>query len=208
MTYADKPFSQACEENKIPIRDVLSGHLAECRTLLEIGSGTGQHAVFFAAAFPHIVWQTSDVRASLPGIRLWLAEARLPNLPPPLALDVADDWPAARFDAVFSANTAHILSADAVAAMMRGVARVLAPGGVFALYGPFNYGGHFTSASNARFELWLKGRDPRSGIKDFEVLDGLARLGGLTLTADHEMPVNNRTLVWRLPEKGGTPAAT
>ena len=193
-----KPFSPACEENKVPIRSVLAQYLGRVRSLLEIGSGTGQHAVFFAAAFPHLHWQASDVPAYLPGIRAWIEEADLANLPPPIALEVTrGPWPDGRFDAVFSANTAHIMAAAEVAAMLRGLPGVLAPGGVFALYGPFNYGGRYTSESNARFDAWLKANDPRSGIKDFEWLDELAREGGLELIADHEMPVNNRTLVWR-----------
>lgn len=194
-----KPFSQACEENKIPILGVLRGYLANARTVLEIGSGTGQHAVFFAAAFPHLVWQASDVPGYLPGIRAWIEEAGLPNLSPPFALEVTGGpWPEDRFDAIFSANTAHIMSETEVAAMLRGLPKVLTLGGTFALYGPFNYGGRYTSESNARFDTWLKANDPRSGIKDFEWLDELAREGGLRLLADHEMPVNNRTLVWRL----------
>lgn len=198
----EKPYSQACDENKVPIAGVLAAYLGAAASLLEIGSGTGQHAVYFAARFPQVRWQASDVPAYLPGIRLWLDEAPLPNLLPPLALDVEGPWPDARFDAVFSANTAHIMSDDSVAAMFRGVPRVLGPGGVFALYGPFNYGGAYTSESNARFDCWLKSRDPQSGIKDFERLDALAQEGGLTLIADHEMPVNNRTLVWQRPHTG------
>ena len=198
MKPVEKPFSQACEENKIPIRDVLSLYLADVTSLLEIGSGTGQHAVFLARNFPHLTWQTSDLREHLPGIRAWLDEAQLPNLPAPTELDVTLNWPQERYSAVFSANSAHIMSEPEVAAMMRGIPGVLRPGGIFALYGPFNYGGRFTSESNARFELWLKGRDPQSGIKDFELLDILARESGLTLVRDHEMPVNNRLLVWEL----------
>jgi cyclopropane fatty-acyl-phospholipid synthase-like methyltransferase len=198
MIHPNKPFSEACEENEAPIRAVLATYLADARTLFEIGSGTGQHAVAFAAAFPWLTWQTSDVADNLPGIRLWIAEAGLPNLPPPLTLDVTGTWPDGRYDAVFSANTAHIMSQPQVEAMLRGVPRALARGGIFALYGPFNYGGDYTSESNARFDRWLKARDPASGIKDFENLDALAREGGLALVRDHEMPVNNRTLVWRL----------
>jgi cyclopropane fatty-acyl-phospholipid synthase-like methyltransferase len=197
MTCTAKPYSQACEENKAPIRDVLAQHLGGARSLLEIGSGTGQHAVYFAAAFPALSWQASDVRENLPGIRQWLADAGLPNLQRPLELDVTGPWPEARFDAIFSANSAHIMSDAQVVAMFRGVPRALAPGGLFFLYGPFNYAGAFTSESNARFDGWLKACDPLSGIKDFEHLDALAREGGMVLVRDHEMPVNNRTLVWR-----------
>ena len=193
-----RPFSQACEENKGPILEVIGPLFAGVRSVLEIGSGTAQHAVAFAAALPHLTWHTSDRRENHPGIRLWIAEAGLENLPPPLDLDVARGaWPEGPFEAVFSANTAHIMSWPEVRAMFRGVARVLTRGGVFALYGPFNRDGRYTSASNARFDRWLKERDRRSGIKDLAVLDALARELGMELVQDHAMPVNNRTLVWR-----------
>ena len=106
----DKPFSPACERNREPILAVLLGRFADRSRVLEIGSGSGQHAVHFAAAMPHLVWQTSDVPAHLPGIRQWLDEAHLPNTPPPQAFDVNGGWPAGRFDAVFSANTLHIMA--------------------------------------------------------------------------------------------------
>lgn len=193
----DKPFSPACEENKRPIREVLARYLDEAKDLLEIGSGTGQHAVYFAAAFPRVRWQTSDVAAHLAGIRQWIEEAALANLPPPIELDVTGCWPDAQYDAVFSANTAHIMSHDEVEAMLRGVSRVLQPNGVFALYGPFNYNGRYTSESNAQFDLWLKQQDPRSCIKDYDALAAIADDVGLAPVGDHEMPVNNWTLVWR-----------
>ena len=133
----DRPFAESCVENRVPIFAVLQPRLCDCRHLLEIGSGTGQHAVYFAADLPHLVWQTSDRAENHPGIMAWLAEAALPNVEPPVDLDVlTDDWPASRFDAVFSANTAHIMSTAAVEAMFRGVGRVLRPGGLFLLYGP------------------------------------------------------------------------
>ncbi len=196
----DKPYSEACEENKRPILDVIRPLLRETRRLLEIGSGTGQHAVFFAAALPHLIWQTSDCARNLPGIRAWLDEAALPNLPPSLMLDVMGPWPDERFDAVFSANTAHIMSEPEVGAMFDGVGRILAEGGYFTLYGPFNIGGRYTSESNARFDAMLRSRDPSMGIRDLDLLIELGRDNGLELTADHPMPVNNRTLVWqRIP---------
>jgi cyclopropane fatty-acyl-phospholipid synthase-like methyltransferase len=193
-----KPFSQACEENRAPIEQVLAGYLASLEgTLLEIGSGTGQHAVAFSRRFPRLTWQTSDLASNLPGIRLWVAEAHRANLPPPIELDVTAVWPNRRFDAVFSANTAHIMSDAQVAAMFRGLAASIVEGGVFLFYGPFNYAGRYTSESNERFDAWLKQRDPRSGIKDFAVLDALARAASMRLVGDHPMPANNRTLVWR-----------
>ena len=206
--FQDKPFSLASEENKAPILAVIEPLFAKSRRVLEIGSGTGQHAVHFAARLPHLIWQTSDVPAHLPGIRLWLAEAQLPNLPEPLGLDVTGDWPAGPFDGVFSANTAHIMGAPEVALMFLGVGRILAPGASFALYGPFSDGGRHTSESNARFDASLKARDPRMGVRDLDDLRVLADRAGLELHADHAMPVNNRTLVWCRLARGNSKQVT
>jgi SAM-dependent methyltransferase len=194
----EKPFSEASERNRVPILAVLVRWLGESRNVLEIGSGTGQHAAYFAAHLPHLAWQPSDVADNLPGIRLWIDEARLPNLQAPLALDVnTGAWPEARYDAVFSANTAHIMSWPEVERMVARAAAALRPGGLFCLYGPFNYAGGFTSESNARFDASLRARDPRMGVRDFEATDALARREGLELVEDNAMPANNRLLVWR-----------
>lgn len=192
-----KPYAEACERNRDPILEVLLEHFADRRRVLEVGSGTGQHAVHFAAALPHLIWQTSDLEGSLPGIGLWLEQARLPNLPPPLALDVFGPWPVARFDAVFTANTLHIMSWAGVRALFAALPGILTENGVLAAYGPFNYGGAFTSPSNAAFDAWLKQRSPVSGIRDFAAVDALAQSAGLRLVEDRAMPANNRTLVWR-----------
>lgn len=197
MSCREKPYSTSCDENREPILAVIAPLFRAARQLLEIGSGTGQHAVFFAAAMPHLVWQTSDVPKHLPGIQCWLEDAALPNLPPPLPLDMNGVWPTGPFDAVFSANTAHIMSATEVALMFAGVGAVLAPGGHFALYGPFNENQCFTSDSNRRFDAWLKARDPQSGLRDRDDLRQLAARHGLTQIDDRAMPVNNRTLIWR-----------
>ena len=195
----NKPFAESCEQNRAPILEVLRSYLHDRRYLLEIGSGTGQHAAYFAPELPHLTWQTSDREESLPGIRAWLADAPSPNLPPPLRLDVsvAADWPDRTYDAIFSANTIHIVSSPGVEAMFAGIGRVAAEDARFLVYGPFNYGGRYTSESNERFDAWLKARDPDSGIKDVDWLSGLAAAAGLVLEADVEMPANNRTLVWR-----------
>jgi len=193
-----KPFSESCEQNKQPILAVLREALAEARTVLEIGSGTGQHAVFFARELPQVSWYTSDQLEYHPGITAWLEEAALANVHGPFELDTRQgEWPALQIDAVFSANTAHIMDWPAVQAMFAGVGRLLPPGGLFCLYGPFNYGGRYSSESNARFDAWLRQRDPASGVRDFDDLDALARAAGLELQRDYEMPANNRTLVWR-----------
>ena len=193
----EKPFSEACERNRGPLLEVLRDALSDCRSVLEIGSGSGQHAVYFASELPHLTWQPSDTPALQAGIQAWLDEAQLPNLLPPIALDVAGNWPARRFDAAFTANTLHIMSWRRVEYFFAGVARVVAPGGPLAVYGPFNYGGAFTSDSNAQFDRWLKSRDPASGIRDFERVCVLAQSQGFALERDIPMPANNRTLLLR-----------
>jgi cyclopropane fatty-acyl-phospholipid synthase-like methyltransferase len=194
----DKPFSESSAENREPILAVLREVFANCSKVLEIGSGTGQHAVYFGAELSHLNWQTADLPQHHAGIRMWLDEATLPNVLAPIALDVnRSDWLDGRYDAVFSANTLHIVSWPEVEKFFAGVGTVLQPGGVLAIYGPFNYNGQFTSPSNARFDQWLKQHDPASGIRDFESVDALARAQNLILQWDIAMPVNNRTLVWR-----------
>lgn len=192
-----KQYSEACDQNRAPILAVLKDELADCHKVLEIGSGTGQHAVYFGRHLPHLSWHTSDVDSSHPGINAWLDEAGLVNVQRPLALDVGNSqWPEHGYDAVFSANTTHIMGWPEVIAMFNGIGNILEPGGVFCLYGPFNYNGKFTSESNERFDNWLKARDPLSGVRNFEDLDALALSNGMVLRRDYEMPVNNRLLIW------------
>ena len=192
-----KPHADACDRNREPILEALRQHFADRHHVLEIGSGTGQHAVYFAAALPQLTWQTSDCEPNLPGIRLWLEEAGLPNLPPPIPLDVTGPWPDARFDAVFTANTLHIMGWAEVRALFAALPQVLTADAVLAAYGPFNYDGRFTSPSNAAFDEWLKQRSAQSGIRDFAAVDELARSIGFALMEDRAMPANNRTLLWR-----------
>lgn len=195
--HVSKPFADSCEQNKGPILDVLRQVFAQPATVLEIGSGTGQHAVFFAEALAHLTWQPSDVAENLPGIELWLRDASLPNVRPPLLLDVARSaWPSGTFDGAFSANTAHIMSWPEVERMFDGVSRVLASGGLFCLYGPFNYHGCYTAPSNERFDQWLRARSPHMGVRDVDDLQQAAGKVGMVLTRDFEMPADNRTLVW------------
>jgi cyclopropane fatty-acyl-phospholipid synthase-like methyltransferase len=192
-----KPYSPACDQNRNPILAVLREHFADRSRVLEIGSGTGQHAVYFAGAMPHLSWQTSDLAENLPGIRLWLDEAALPNTPAPLELDVNGAWPERRFDAVFSANALHIMSWPEVETLFAGLPSVMTKDAKLAIYGPFNYDGCYTSDSNAAFDQWLKSQAPHMGIRDFEAVDKLAQKVGLRLLGDCAMPANNRCLVWQ-----------
>ena len=193
-----KPYAESCEQNREPILAVLREAFADRRRVLEIASGTGQHAVHFGQALPHLAWQTSELPENHAGIQAWLDEAQLCNVLPPLALDVnAADWPAEPVDAIFNANTVHIIAWPAVERMFAGIGRVLGVRGILCLYGPFNYGGEFTSESNARFDVWLKSRDPNSGVRDFAAINLLAEAQGLRLLRDVAMPSNNRTLIWR-----------
>ncbi|MBX9849305.1 MAG: DUF938 domain-containing protein [Rhodocyclaceae bacterium] len=196
--FPHKPFSAACERNRDPILEVLKVHFADRQRVLEVGSGTGQHAVHFAAAMPHLVWQSADRADYLPGIQQWLAEAGLPNTPAPLTLDVNDAWaaPATRFDAIFSANTLHIMGWSEVERFFAQLPIMLAANAVLAIYGPFNYGGRFSSESNAAFDAALRADNPKRGIRDFEAVDALAKGIGFTLIQDYAMPANNRCLVW------------
>lgn len=167
-------------------------------SVLEIGSGTGQHAVFFARNMPHLYWHTSDCEENLPGIQLWIDDAHLENISAPCVLDVLNSkWPEKTTEAVFSANTTHIMSRKQVEAMLSGIGTLLSKGNKFLLYGPFNYNNSYTSESNKRFDEWLQNRDPLSGIRDFEKLNRLAEQAGLVLQEDYEMPANNRLLYWK-----------
>ena len=201
-TTAMKQFSEACIQNREPILSVLRETFAAARHVLEIGSGTGQHAVYFSRHLPHLRWQTSDLEENHAGINAWLHEAALNNTLPPFTLNVTDvSWtestPESTYDGVFSANTTHIMSWPAVQEMFTGIGKLLETDARFCLYGPFNYNGSYTSDSNRRFDIWLKERDPASGIRHFEALNELALSNGMRLETDFEMPVNNRLLVWK-----------
>jgi len=197
MDLDQKPFASSCAENQDPILEILAPVLARASRVLEIGSGTGQHAVYFAAAMPHLRWQCSDVAEYLPGISAWLDEAALPNLPAPIELDVDTAWPDGSFDAAYSANTAHIMSLPQVKQMFTAIGCLLSAGAPFALYGPFSEDGRHTSASNAQFDRYLRQHDPLSGVRDLIDLRRFADAAGLSLEDDRPMPVNNRTLIWR-----------
>lgn len=193
-----RPCSEACERNKEPILRHLRRVLTAPGELLEIGSGTGQHAVHFAAALPHIVWHASDLPANHAGIRAWMDSTPLPNLRGPHVLDVSDErWPLPEVDAAFSANTAHIMHWWQVEAMFAGLGRRLRDGGCFCLYGPFSRAGRHNSDSNAHFDASLRSRDPGMGIRDLDDLEVLAQAHALVLEEEQALPANNRLLLFR-----------
>ena len=188
----------APERNRQPILDVLTRVLPSSGTLLEIASGSGQHAVHFARALPGLVWQPSDLDPdNLASIRAWVVEAALPNLREPIALDVLEPvWDVGRLDACFNANMIHIAPWECCAALFAGLRRHLEPGGVFVLYGPFRIGGAHTAPSNETFDAGLRARDPRWGVRDLEAVVEEAERAGLTLTERVPMPANNQSLVF------------
>ena len=199
----EKPFSQACQNNCAPILEQLRHLLANKQTILEVGSGTGQHAVYFAQHCPHLFWQCSDLPQYHEGINLWIDDT-LPHLPAnnvgrPITFDVTQpQWPQDTFDAVFTANTLHIMGWKSVETFFSRIAELLNPKALLIVYGPMNYNARYTSESNRQFDALLKQRNPLSGIRDFEVLDELANKAGLTLQEDNPMPANNRLVVWSL----------
>jgi Protein of unknown function (DUF938) len=191
-----KPYSQACENNKAPILAVIRKVFSQAVTVWEIGSGTGQHACYFASELPYLVWQPTDVVENLLGINAWREEVQLPNLNMPLVLDVTNPvWPCVKMDAAFTANTLHIMSWQQVEMLFERFQTYLNPLARVCIYGPFNYNGNYTSDSNARFDELLKNRDPLSGIRDFEAVIALAENAGLKLLQDNAMPANNRLFV-------------
>ena len=194
---AIKPHSPSSERNREPILGVLREYFSDRRNVLEIGSGTGQHAVHFAAALPRLTWQSSDRAENLPGIRAWLDEAALPNTPAPLEFDVNGRWPAGPFDAVFSANTLHIMAWPEVQRLFAQLPAVTTDDAVLIIYGPFNNQGRYSSESNAAFDQWLKARSAHMAIRDAEAVDALADVAGFRLLTDIAMPANNRCRVWR-----------
>jgi cyclopropane fatty-acyl-phospholipid synthase-like methyltransferase len=191
------PFSQSCENNKDSILSLLKGYFSAEGRVLEIAGGTGQHAVYFAQNMPWLTWQSSDLPSNVESLNLRIATAQLPTLPLAAPLDVTQaDWQVGAHDYVFSANCLHIMSEQCVVELFAHLDDVITLGGKLCVYGPFKYQGEFTSESNANFDLSLKQRDPRSGIRDFELVNGLAEKAGLALIEDHAMPANNQLLSW------------
>jgi cyclopropane fatty-acyl-phospholipid synthase-like methyltransferase len=192
-----KLFSESCEQNKAPLLEVLQEVFNDRKAVLEIGSGSGQHAVYFAKHLQHLTWQPSDRAENLASIQAWAAEVALTNLQPPIELDVLNQpWNVQTVDAVFTANSLHIMSWDMVEQFFIGLEKVLDTSGKLLIYGPFSYSGKHTSPSNARFDQYLKQQNPLSGVRDFDDLDRLASQRGLTFIKDYPMPANNRCLLW------------
>jgi cyclopropane fatty-acyl-phospholipid synthase-like methyltransferase len=191
------PFSAACERNKGPILEVLRVRFADRAQVLEIGSGTGQHAVHFARALTHLTWHPTEQLTYLADLTERVKAEGSPNLRAPTLLDVRQAvWSVRSVDAIFTANTLHIMSWPEVMALFAGIGSVLAPGGVLGIYGPFRYAGRYTSDSNQEFDRMLQDRDPQSGLRDIQDINSLAEQYGLRLDADHDLPANNRLLVF------------
>lgn len=193
------PFSAACERNKDPILSVIAPYLAQSSMVLEIGSGTAQHAVYFAKAFPDVKWQTSDQAHYVEGIQARLMAEQMDNVIAPVVLDVNQPvWftDKQQFDLIYSANTLHIMSDDDVTAFFNGLSAVTSIGSHLIIYGPFIYQGQFTSDSNAWFDQDLRTRGVGSSIKEFDLVNQLAKQQGFVLQADHAMPANNQCLIW------------
>jgi SAM-dependent methyltransferase len=191
------PFSAACERNKDPILEVLRVRFADRTQILEIGSGTGQHAVYFARQLGHLTWHPTEQLAYLADLTERVKIEGPPNLRVPTLLDVRQAvWPVRGVDALFTANTLHIMSWPEVMALFKGIGTVLAPGGVLCIYGPFRYAGRYTSDSNREFDVMLQERDPESGLRDIEAVSLLADQYGLHLDADFDLPANNRLLAF------------
>jgi SAM-dependent methyltransferase len=191
------PFSAACERNKDPILEVLRVRFAGRTQVLEIGSGTGQHAVYFAQELAHLTWHPTEQLAYLADLTERVKLEGPHNLRVPMLLDVRQAvWPVHGVDAMFTANTLHIMSWPEVMALFNGIGTVLVPGGVLCIYGPFRYAGRYTSDSNREFDQMLQERDPQSGLRDIEAVRPLADQYGLHLVADLDLPANNRLLVF------------
>jgi hypothetical protein len=189
------PFSEACERNQAPILAVLRQAFADRAQVLEIGSGTGQHAVYFAANLAHLTWHPTEQLAYLPDLENRIKQQGGANLRTPTVLDVKQAlWPLRSTDAVFTANTLHIMSWTEVIDLFRGIGAILAPRGVLCIYGPFRYEGGYTSASNRDFDRMLQERDPASGLREIQAVTALAAQYGIKLMTDHDLPANNRLL--------------
>lgn len=193
----NRPYAESCDQNREPIRQILNEFVEGKQSVLEIGSGTGQHAVYFADCYPWLNWQTSELKENHKGIQAWIDHSELNNIVTPIELDAAGEWPQYSYDLLYTANTIHIMSESQVEALFDQCVSCMHDSSLLLMYGPFNYQGMYTSDSNARFDDWLKQRDSLSGIKNYEWLQQLGEKSGITCIHDYEMPANNRILVWK-----------
>ena len=192
------PFSEACERNKYPILEILIDVFADCTTVLEIGSGTGQHALFFSEKLPHLVWQPTDLEKNLATITKRIKSKDITNVKLPLKLNVSEHpWKLGQTEAIFTANTLHIMHWKSVENLFLGASKILISKGILAIYGPFKYGGYFTTESNKKFDEWLKSKDTKSGVRDFEEVNKLALQNGFEFIKDYKMPANNQLIIWQ-----------
>lgn len=195
----DLPHSPASDRNRKPICQVLRRWLPDQARVLEIGSGSGQHAVYFCDRIPGLHWQATELAEHMAGLRLRLA-VEGSQLPAPMELDVRQaDWPEGPYDAIFTANTLHIMPWDHTPVLIRQSAKRLVPGGLLVIYGPFQYQGRHTADSNRQFDHSLTNRDPAMGVRDAVAVSRLAEMHGLIAEADIAMPANNRILIFRQP---------
>lgn len=199
-THVALSFSDACERNKKPILEVLQQYFPKRGFVLEIGSGTGQHIVYFAENMPTLKWQPSDLAENIPALTARIEAEGGENIKPPITLDVSAGgdaaWPERVLSAAFSANTAHIMSWQMVRDMFAGVGSRLKERGVFCLYGPFNLDGKYTADSNRAFDLQLKSQDPQMGLRDVRSVQTLAEKNNMRLVNRIGMPANNQILVF------------
>lgn len=191
-------FSDACERNREPIADVLRSILPETGRVIEVGAGTGQHAVHFARTFPGIAWQPVDRPEWLDSIRAWRTAEGTENLHEPMLFDLFDDHPpSTEADAVVAINVLHIAPEPAIIQLFRHASEMLKPGGIVYVYGPFRYVNRALELFNTDFDRWLRTRDPASGVRDVEQVDAEATRHGFVLDGDVAMPANNRSRWWR-----------
>ncbi len=193
----EKPFAPAAKENQDAILKALREEFKQSNSVLEIGSGTGQHAAYFSQQLTHLEWQASDKKEMLAGINMWISDTHFHNAPPPIELDVRLNWPQQRYQAAYAANIAHIMHWNEIEALFSGLDQVLTGSAVFCLYGPFNVDGNYTSESNRRFDQYLRDRDSESYIRDKNDLDQLAIKNNFQTSTEREMPANNKILCWK-----------
>lgn len=192
-----KQHAPSCDRNKHYILELLKEVLPRFGAVLEIGSGTGQHAAFFADSLPALEWQPTDLEENIPSIKSWCEDAGSENIRPPEVLDLrSPEWPVSKVDALISINTIHIVSWPLVENLFRGAGKVVTTGGVMYCYGPYRYSDKLLEPSNIEFDRWLKQRDPESGVRQFEEVNQLAEANGFVLQGDRAMPANNRSLWW------------